>query len=224
MELEQVLSDPPPVHQHLEGAPQGVWSTERSCYEFIAAHVGQGSVTLETGCGVSTAVLAILGCQHTSVFLDAVEGRQLEAWADERSVSLDHVTLLPGGSDAVLPTLESPPCDLVFIDGCHGYPFPEMDWFFGARHLRRGGILIVDDVQLWAPRQLANYLDADARWSRLAGTRKWSAWRRESDGGLSEEFYDQPFGEIPAYPKWRLWLYAHVTKPAKARLSSLRRN
>jgi hypothetical protein len=38
--------------------------------------------------------------------------------------------------------------DLVFIDGSHGYPLPVIDWFYGAGLFRRGGVVVLDDVQL----------------------------------------------------------------------------
>ena len=37
------------------------------------------------------------------------------------------------------------------------------------------------------------YLDADPRWQQVAGTEKWAAFERLTDGGLGEDWYDQPF-------------------------------
>jgi len=195
----QAALDPPQVHPIAGG---GVWRTEQSCYDFISTHVGPSSVTFETGLGLSTVAFAMLGCQHTSVFLDPVEGEILTEWAAAKDLDLSRVELVPGGSDQVLPKLRPAPLDLVFIDGCHGYPMPQMDFMYGCNHLKRGGILVVDDLTLWAPCQLADYLDADARWEPLARDAKWGAWRRRSEGSLVEEWDSQPFGFVqPSGPE-----------------------
>jgi predicted O-methyltransferase YrrM len=207
MTLDELLEAQPPVHPL---ASTGTWSTSRSCYEFIAAHVQEGSRTLETGCGTSTALFALRGCIHTAVFLSAREGDRLRTWAEAHSVSLDRVTLLGGaGSDVVLPTLEQTPVDFVMIDGGHGYPLPQLDWLYAGSRLRRGGLLVVDDLQLYAPHQLASFLDADPRWTRVDGNWKWCAWRRESEGPLAEghtlqRFIDRPSPSLAAQAVARL--------------------
>jgi hypothetical protein len=192
--------DPPLLHP---GAPQGVWRTEQSCYEFIAQHVDDTSVTLETGLGLSTVAFAMVGCHHTAVFHDPREGDQLRAWARQHDVNLDRVELFPGRSDLILPSLPADPLDLVFIDGGHAYPLPQLDWFYAASRLRRGGVLVIDDRQLWAPRQLIDFLSADPRWTQLAGTAKWAGFQRLFEWTFLEAWSDQDF--LPHEPKasWR---------------------
>lgn len=36
--------------------------------------------------------------------------------------------------------------DVVLIDGPHGWPFPELEYWHFYQHMRPGGILIVHDV------------------------------------------------------------------------------
>lgn len=167
--------------------------TSVSCYELIARHVGAGSVTMETGLGLSTIVFAALGCEHTTMFLDPGEEAPLRAWATEREIDLSGVDFVVGPSDVSLREMGDAPIDLFFIDGGHGYPLPQLDWFYGASRLREGGVLVLDDLQLWAPRQLDRFLGLDPRWERLAGDRKWSAFRRRSSGPVAEDFDTQPF-------------------------------
>lgn len=193
----EAMANPPQVH---DGAESGVWYTERACYEFIGEHAGPGSATLETGIGLSTVEFALLGCEHTSVFLDELEGTRLLEWAAAHGIDLSRVRLCSGGSEQVLPGLDGPSLDLVFIDGCHGYPLPQVDFVYSASRLRTGGILVVDDTQLWAPLQLAEFLDADPRWERLAGTTKWAAFRRLGHGTVAEEWDAQPFVSVPPPP------------------------
>jgi hypothetical protein len=74
------------------------------------------------------------------------------------------VNFVVGRSDARLQVLAATPVDLFLIDGGHGYPLPQLDWFYGAHRLRAGGVLVLDDMQLWAPYQLDNFLLLDPRW------------------------------------------------------------
>jgi predicted O-methyltransferase YrrM len=195
------VASPPQVHPNAEG---GVWRTEDSCYEFIARHVTRQSVTLETGLGLSTVAFALLGSDHTTVCPDAREADVLRQWADEHGVELATVRLIIGGSERVLPDLDTKPLDLVFIDGCHGYPLPQLDFLYACSHLKRGGVVVLDDMHLWAPRQLQTYLDADERWEQLERTRKWAAYRRQSEGSLVEGWRQQPFGFVEQ-PRRRAW-------------------
>jgi precorrin-6B methylase 2 len=201
----EAVVDPPRVHPE---AGEGVWRTEQACYDFIGTHAGPGSVTLETGLGLSTVAFAMLGCAHTAVFLDPAEGAILEAWAATHDLDVSRLELLPGGSDRVLPELRPGPLDLVFIDGCHGYPMPQLDFVYACRDLKRGGVLVVDDLELSAPYELAAYLDADGRWDALVRTGKWGAWCRRSEGSLVEEFTAQPLRWVHRSDRVEQWIRA----------------
>jgi hypothetical protein len=192
-DIEAVWSDPPQVHY---GAPEGIWRTDRSCYEFIATALPQeGACTLETGCGISTVLLAKWGAQHVSVVPWPREAEACREYFEERGLP-DRVTFEVGWSDEVLPRLTGPPLDLVLIDGGHGFPTPIIDWYYAAARLRQGGVVILDDLQLPQVRLgLMEFLDADPRWERAEATPKWAAYRRLTNGPLREEWRDQPFLE-----------------------------
>ena len=79
------------------------------------------------------------------------------------------------------------------VDGCHGFPFPQLDWYYAAAHLVDGGILVVDDTQLAAPYELRRYLEHDPRWERLHVGSQWVAFKRLGHGSLDEEWTEQRF-------------------------------
>jgi hypothetical protein len=187
--------DPPPVH---EGAPTGVWAAAHDCLEFIGTRVRPGLRTLETGCGATTIVFAAAGARHTAVFLNASEGEAVTAWCGSHGIDLGTVTLRAGSSSEVLPTLDPGPLDLVMVDGCHGFPFPQIDWYYAAAHLVDGGILVVDDTQLPAPYELRRYLEHDPRWERLRVGSQWVAFKRIGEGSLDEEWTEQRFHQPAA--------------------------
>jgi hypothetical protein len=195
--LERVLADPPQVHP---GAAGGVFSASRPCYEWLAEMCRPGLRTLETGLGVSTVLLTLWGCVHTSVAMTASEVERLTDHLQGRGIDTSNLSLLAGGSDAVLPALHPDPLDLVLVDGCHAFPFPILDWFYAGRRLVRSGHVVVDDLQLPAPAVLDGYLAADPRWTEVQRGRRWVAYRRDDEGDLREEWRAQPFLAHPGSP------------------------
>jgi predicted O-methyltransferase YrrM len=200
--LERVLADQPVVHPMSADpdAPLGVWSTEAGCYRFIAERVGPGTRTLETGCGTSTVLLAALGADHICVTPGPEERERLLAHTAARGIPVDRVRFEVASSHEGLPRLaaEGIEVDLVLVDGSHGYPMPIIDWFYAGAMLRRGGVLVLDDLPLPAVRLHARILDRDPRWRRLARTKRWGAWERLSSGPLCEDWTAQPHVEEPA--------------------------
>jgi hypothetical protein len=191
--VAEVVHDPPPVHGPVAGAQQ-VWSTELDCYDFLARHVEPGARTLETGCGISTALFTLWGAEHTCVVYRQQEAEILLEWASRRGADVSQLRFEIGPSDAVLPGLEPTELDLVLIDGSHAFPAPIIDWFYGAGRLREGGIVVVDDLQLAAVRLgLLEFLAKDPRWELIAHTDKWAAFVRRSSGALREEWTEQRF-------------------------------
>lgn len=190
--IARVLDDPPNVHP---GAPNGVWRVEGDdCYRFLAEHVDEHSATLETGLGVSTALFASWRTRHVCIVNDEGETWRLQGYLSERSIPQERLRFVVGSSALVLPRLNVDPLDLVFIDGCHGFPYPALDWFYASRWLGVGGIVVFDDLQIPAVAQTIGwFLELDPRWTQLARTERWGAYRRESGNGFDEEWWDQLF-------------------------------
>jgi predicted O-methyltransferase YrrM len=190
--LERVLADPPAVHPMEDGL--GVWSTDEDCYRFLAGLVEPGTRTLETGCGTSTVLLAALGAQHICVTPGPEERDRLLAHGASRGIPIDAVRFEVASSHDALPRLaaDGVALDVVLVDGAHGFPLPIIDWFYAGSMLRRGGVLIVDDITLPAVRMLVGVLDRDPRWGQVARTAKWAAWRRGTEGWLAEDWMTQP--------------------------------
>jgi Methyltransferase domain len=192
----RILASPPVVHP--EAPNKSVWSTDDRCYEFMAAQVKPGWRTLETGVGVSTALFAAWGCDHLAIVPYADEAKSIEAYCSEMGIDTSRLTFDLRASEFALPSLAErgpAPLDLVFIDGAHAFPFPVIDWFYGAGMLRRGGVVVFDDVQLPAVVSLLDsYVDPDDRWRPMEmASGKWRAYRRLSEGSLSEHESRQEF-------------------------------
>jgi methyltransferase family protein len=195
-----VLADPPQVHPRANGA----WSTDPACYEYMATLLKPEACTLETGLGVSTVLFALWGCQHTCVVHNEAEVTAYRQHLESRGISAESITFHIGPSERILPNLKLQDLDLVFIDGCHGFPLPIIDWFYAASMLRAGGVAVLDDAQLLQVRLgLFDFLNRDPRWTRTRRRPKWVAYQRRESGALGEEWVQQPFLGMPMVNRYK---------------------
>jgi hypothetical protein len=158
--------------------------------------VQPGTRSMETGSGISTIVLLVLGAQHTSISPDGGEAQRIRSYCVDNNIPVDGFTPMIAKSEDVLPNLElDSELDLIIVDGNHAFPAPMVDWFYMTRHLRTGGVLVVDDVELWTGAVLADFLDGEAGvWVRLARTKRFAVYRLVGDkrDALERSWVDQP--------------------------------
>jgi predicted O-methyltransferase YrrM len=150
-------------------------------------------VTLETGIGLSTALFVILGCHHTCVAPDEGEWDRLFEYFRQRGIDASKLVPMKQDSAQYLPSASAHELDLLFIDGNHGFPIPIVDWYYGARFVRVGGVVVLDDVHIRTVRTLVEYLDVDPNWRRIAGNANWKAYERLTSHPLGDDFYMQEF-------------------------------
>jgi hypothetical protein len=189
MTLDEVLRNPPKVHEW--GAPNefSYSGFAREFYACIADHIDATSCTLETGAGISTVVFALRRAQHTCVAPDAPEFGRLKAYCAGHGIATDSIDFQPMRSDEFFRTWHPRPLDLVLIDGCHGFPAPFMDWFHVAVTLRVGGLLIIDDTHLWTGKVLKEFLETE------------TAWRLEPPHSAKTAV----FRKVEEYVPWKEW-------------------
>lgn len=208
LKLDLLFEDPPRVHRGETESP-GVPAAEDSvldenalerlsdpeprCYgispelaSFLLRAVGEGQHTLETGCGISTLVFAMAGAWHVCITPHESEIDALEAYADDHDLSLDRVEFVLGDSAEVLPASGDHPVDLALVDGKHAFPWPIIDWFYSARRVRRGGLVVLDDRELPAVAVVERFLAADERWVRTDSPDPEAAIFRKATGTIEE--------------------------------------
>ena len=116
----------------------------------------------ETGSGASTLLLSHLSEQHTVFALDAGSGSITNV---RRSPLLrpDVVTFVEGPTQVTLPQHRfTDKLQLALIDGPHGYPFPDLEYYYLYPQLERGALLIVDDLHIPTVNNLFRFLRRDA--------------------------------------------------------------
>ena len=142
--------------------------------------------TLETGTGASTIVFAASGASHTAISPARDEHERIARYCAERGISLGAVRFVAEPSHvALVRSWTAEPLDVVLLDGAHAFPYPILDWFWTAPHLRVGGQLLVDDAHLASVNVLVRFLRRDPAW-RLEGALGYRTVRftrvRESAG------------------------------------------
>ncbi|MFQ5740553.1 MAG: class I SAM-dependent methyltransferase [Acidobacteriota bacterium] len=132
---------------------------------FLAQTVSSQSRTLETGAGLTTLIFALRGTEHICITPSQDEINSIRSCASQYGIDLERVSFIQAASERFLPTLERREfLDLVLMDGKHAFPWPILDWFYSAEALKRGGSLVVDDVNIPSVQMLCAFLDEDPRW------------------------------------------------------------
>lgn len=156
----QLRADPPGLHQSGAACAGLHWPA----LEWIERTVEPGWATLETGAGLSTIVFAARGADHEAVTPAADETARILDELRGREIAADRVRFHIGTSDEVLPRWDPRPLDLVLLDGAHGFPYPVLDWWYVAPHLKPGGLLVLDDAYMAGVSVLLDYLRSRASW------------------------------------------------------------
>ncbi len=167
---------------------------ETDVARFIYDSVDANSISLETGAGISTLVFALRDSTHTAVTPNQKEVAAIQEYATRREISLSKVTFVTEPSEVYLPRCSSEKWDLVFIDGKHAFPWPIIDWFYTAEKLRKGGLIVLDDVDLHSVRILSDFMREDPRWRLLKSFGKRTVVFRKAEEAVHDvAWHMQPY-------------------------------
>jgi hypothetical protein len=85
------------------------------------------------------------------------------------------------------------PIDFFLIDGGHGFPVPQIDWYYGSKVLKIGGVIAIDDIHTWTGKILVDVLKRDASWTQLDTIDFKTAFFRLDKPFVYQEWGVQPF-------------------------------
>jgi hypothetical protein len=152
------------IHAEILGGREVTAGMHEDVLRWLGPNLRPGMRTVETGCGLSTAVFAAAGTHHTCVSPFADEHRRIASWCAEHGISTESVRFVEGRSDVVLPAMDAHELDLVLIDGSHAFPHAFIDFWYLALRLKPRGLLLVDDLQLWTGGTLSDFLREQPEW------------------------------------------------------------
>lgn len=194
LNLTEIIRNPPTPHREFEGGDYCVMGLTEEVLNFISEHIDDSSCTLETGCGLSTTILAFLGASHICITPAQNEIDRVQEYCRNHGIGIDGITFYPSGSETVLPNLICDPLDLVLIDGRHGFPAPFIDFYYTADKLKIGGLLVIDDTYLWTGDILKQILLLEPEWKLEADfAPRACVFRKLADGTQSKEWSQQRF-------------------------------
>jgi predicted O-methyltransferase YrrM len=200
MRAEDLIGSPPNLHGvDASGRPES-WALAPESLRLLNSAIQPGAHTLETGAGVSTVLFAIHGTDHVCVAPDAAEVERIRSFCAANGISADRIEFVVEASEDALPRLELGELDLVLIDGSHSFPTVFIDFHYGASHLRAGGLLFVDDVNLWGPRVLRDFLCEETSWELEDEVPLQTAvFRKGKQAGGVPNWTDQPYVTARSY-------------------------
>jgi len=70
-----------------------------------------------------------------------------------------------------------PPVDFILLNGRLAYPAPQYDWLAFARHLKRGGYLMLPNLRVESVRHLYAFLKEEPDWRIAWGTKDTAVFK-----------------------------------------------
>jgi predicted O-methyltransferase YrrM len=136
-------------------------TTLKKMFEIVGTDIG---CSLETGCGKSTIFFSNYSKKHLAFCLDDrdMPSSSVTYFENCPAARGPRVEFVFGPTQRTLPRFEfGTPLDVVFIDGPHGYPFPDLEYYYTYPHLKKGGFLLIDDIQIPSIARMADILAED---------------------------------------------------------------
>ena len=171
--------------------------------------------TAETGCGKSTILFSRLSQRHTVFCLDDrnIGKSSVNLFQSSQVTNQDALELVFGPSQVTLPTWVAGPgakaeLDCVLIDGPHGFPFAELEYYYFYPRLKKGGFLIVDDLHIPTVSQLADFIAEDAMFELVEVVGATAVFRRTQaktfnptgDGWYNQDYNRRRLTDAEIYP------------------------
>jgi hypothetical protein len=134
----------------LPGDWHGAGSVSRNVLRAIASHAERtGTIhhSVETGSGRTTLLFSHLSADHVVFAVDA--GQSMSQVRNSPLFNAGSTTFVEGPTQRTLPGQTFPHRhQAVLIDGPHGYPFPDLEYYYLYPTIADGGLLVIDDIQI----------------------------------------------------------------------------
>lgn len=161
--------------------------------------IGPIKNSVETGAGKSTLFFSQISRKHVVFAIDV--GKSLSRVKESPLFNRDSVEIVEGPTQRTLPNYDfTNKIQVALIDGPHGYPFPELEYYYIYQYLDTGGLLIIDDVNIPSIKRMAEILKKDEMFDCLGTLGKTTFFKRTPaplfdplGDGWWEQGYNKPF-------------------------------
>jgi hypothetical protein len=135
--------------------------------EAIAKHCGTPLASLETGSGKSTLLFSHLSRHHLVFAWDRGDG-SIKQVKESPLFNAENVEFIDGPTQQTLPAYQfHHKVQVALIDGPHGYPFPDLEYYYIYPLLEPNGILILDDIHIPNIQNIFQFLCKDEMFDLL---------------------------------------------------------
>lgn len=159
--------------------------------------IGPITYSLETGAGKSTLFFSQIAQNHVVFAINV--GNSLSRVRESSLFNGDRVEIVEGPTQLTLPAYSfDKKIQVALIDGPHGYPFPELEYYYIYQHLDTGGLLIIDDINIPTIKNMADVLKKDEMFEWMGTVGKTAFFKRTSAplfDPLGDGWWDQGFNK-----------------------------
>ncbi|MGA8894555.1 MAG: glycosyltransferase, partial [Planktothrix agardhii] len=177
--------------KNLPGDFQPAGALPHTVLEAIANYAKDHPInnSVETGCGVSTILLSNISKINHKCF--ALPRGDLDTVKSSPLLNKATIEFVEGPTQKNLPRHNfSEKLQLALIDGAHGYPFPEIDYYFIYPYLDQGALLIIDDIWIPTIQNLYLFLKEDEMFELLEVIGNRTALFRRTNAALLDPYGD----------------------------------
>ncbi len=196
----EYLDDLPLLHTWDNGA---TWNTGgfsrahlRQLHEYLSDNVGVHPAIIETGAGNSTLTFLHLAPRRLVAIAPAADLRdRILAYCADAGIDTSALEYRVERSEIALPTLAfaDERFDVALIDGGHGWPTVFVDFCYINMMMRRGGLILVDDLQIHSVAELARLLEQQPNFDLALDLGKLQIWQKQYDQPFLPEHSKQPY-------------------------------
>ena len=192
----------------------------------IARHseqIGPIIQSAETGSGLTTLLFSHLSASHL-VFAIDLNG-SIRQPKESPLLNPEAVTFVEGPTQVTLPNFRfSRKLQIALIDGPHGYPFPDLEYYYFYPHIETGGLLVIDDIKIPSISRMVDIVKADDMFNLLEIVGNTAIFRRSQASLIDPKSdswwlqgYNRAYHEKVSGPRQLLAYLASITpSPLKA--------
>jgi Methyltransferase domain len=131
-----------------------------------ATEIGPIRRSVETGAGKTTLLFSHLSANHTFFAIDL--GDSIRAVRNSPLFNSATTTLVEGPTQRTLPAYTfTEKVQIALIDGPHGYPFPDLEYYYLYQQIAENGLLLMDDIKIPSIRRMFDIVRAEAMFQLL---------------------------------------------------------
>jgi hypothetical protein len=148
-----------------------------------ASAVGPIEHSVETGSGKTTLLFSHLSANHVVFAVDA--GQSITQVRNSPLFEPRTTQFVEGPTQRTLPQHRfSYQHQIVFIDGPHGYPFPDLEYYYLYPTLAKGGLLVLDDIRIPTIARMFDIVKADEMFDVIEVVGGNTAFARRTDAAM----------------------------------------